>query len=160
MSMYNLVNGVNQATFFILPMLGKHPDEYPRFRDCFVEDGKIHVYTRAGGGNRESYEEEIEKLQNNQNYISDADDDSDCTYATFVFSIPDKWKNDFNKIINGEIKNISPEYIAEMKKVFPKLEDKFNEIFNIRQTSDNNDCTAPVAEQPTPKSPDGDFVLS
>ncbi len=34
MSLYNMINGVNPATFFILPMLGKHPDEYPRFRDC------------------------------------------------------------------------------------------------------------------------------
>lgn len=31
-----MINGVNQATFYILPMLGKHPDEYPRFRDCFT----------------------------------------------------------------------------------------------------------------------------
>ena len=30
------MNGVNPATFFILPMLGKHPDEFPRFRDCWA----------------------------------------------------------------------------------------------------------------------------
>ncbi len=54
MSLYNMINGVNPATFFILPMLGKHPDEYPRFRDCFVgEDQKsIEILTRVGGGNR------------------------------------------------------------------------------------------------------------
>ena len=36
-----MINGVQPATFFLLPMLGKHPDEYPRFRDCFV--GKQHT---------------------------------------------------------------------------------------------------------------------
>jgi hypothetical protein len=30
MSLYNMVHGTTQATFFVLPMLGKHPDEYPR----------------------------------------------------------------------------------------------------------------------------------
>ena len=59
MSLYNLVQGVTSAVFFVLPMLGKHPDEYPRFRDCFLKDAEhpeydnhIHVYTRVGGGNR------------------------------------------------------------------------------------------------------------
>jgi len=28
-----IINGANPSTFFILPMLDKHPDEYPRFRD-------------------------------------------------------------------------------------------------------------------------------
>lgn len=54
MSLYNMINGVNPATFIILPMLGKHPDEYPRFRDCFIKDGMIEVYTRVGGNNRDS----------------------------------------------------------------------------------------------------------
>ena len=41
MSLYNMLHGVNPSTFFILPMLGeKHPDEYPRFRDCFIGDDK------------------------------------------------------------------------------------------------------------------------
>ena len=38
MSMYNMMHGCNQSTFSILPMLGKHPDKYPRFRDCFCSD--------------------------------------------------------------------------------------------------------------------------
>ena len=40
MSLYNMINGVQPAAFFVLPMLGKHPDEYPRFRDCFI--GKVN----------------------------------------------------------------------------------------------------------------------
>lgn len=49
-----MLHGVNPATFLILPMLGKHPDEYPRFRDCFItEDDHILILTRVGGPNRD-----------------------------------------------------------------------------------------------------------
>ena len=49
-----MINGVNPATFLFLPMLGKHPDEYPRFRDCFISEDETQkiVFTRVGGGNR------------------------------------------------------------------------------------------------------------
>ena len=70
MSLYNMVNGVKPTTFFVLPMLGKHPDEYPRFRDCFLSDEEhpqyddhIHIYTRTGGGNREGYEAENDAMR-------------------------------------------------------------------------------------------------
>ncbi len=85
MSMYNMMNGTTPATFFILPMLGKHPDEYPRFRDCFTADEEqgienaIIVYTRTGGGNRESYEEEITEMQAMEGYQQDYDDTFDST---------------------------------------------------------------------------------
>lgn len=135
MSLYNMIAGVNQATFFILPLLGeKHPDNYPRFRDCFVDregdEPQIHLYTRIGGGNREDYREEIDELTSHPNYISDEDDDFDCTYATFKFSVPEEWKEDFRKIMTGEIKQTSSAYQERLRKVFPKLNEKFDEIFN------------------------------
>lgn len=151
MSLYNLLNGVSQATFFILPMLGKHPEEYPRFRDCFIgellnskeekdqfgipqktttDDSVISVYTRVGGGNRESYQSEIKEMQDMPTYVKDYDDDFDSTFATFIFSIPNKWMDDFNKIIEGRIDEISKEYIEEMKRVFPKLAEKFDTMFS------------------------------
>lgn len=54
MSLYNMINGVNLSAFIFLPMLGKHPNEYPRFRDCFLgeDENSIVVFTRVGGGNR------------------------------------------------------------------------------------------------------------
>jgi hypothetical protein len=112
-------------------MLGKHPDEYPRFRDCFVDidDKTINIYTRVGGGNRESHKDEIEELRKNQNYIRDYDDNFDNTFATFVFSIPEKWKIDFDKLINNKGNEISDEYKQELKRVFPKLAEKFDTIF-------------------------------
>lgn len=126
MSMYNMMNGVNPATFLILPMLGKHPDEYPRFRDCFVDDGKIAVFTRVGGNNRnEGYGEE--KLYEDPNFISTEDWNEDNTYAYYYFKVPEKWQNDFNSIMNG--KTPSDEYINEMKRVYPKLAEKFDNMF-------------------------------
>lgn len=129
MSFYNMLHGINQATFFVLPMLGeKHPDEYPRFRDCFItENENIAVYTRVGGGNRdEGYGEE--ELQAHPNYISDYDDDFDSTYATYVFSVPEEFKNDFELVKEGRLKECSEMYKQRVIKVYPKIEDKLKEV--------------------------------
>ena len=127
---------VSPATFLILPMLGKHPDEYQRFRDCFLGDEEypqydnhIHVYTRVGGGNRDYYHGSIKEMQYMETYVTDYDDSTDSTYATFVFRVPLKWKADFDLINNGELKNVSKEYQDELIRVYPKLKDKFTEMF-------------------------------
>ncbi len=129
MSLYNMINGVNPATFFILPMLGeKHPETYPRFRDCFIENDEIHVYTRVGGGNRNCKFGE-EELQGHPNYIRDFDDEFDSTFATYVFSVPEEFKPDFELIKAGKIKDISDKYKKRLYIVFPKLKDNFDKIF-------------------------------
>lgn len=139
MSLYNMINGANPATFFILPMLGeKHPESYPRFRDCFVnnDNGKpeIHVYTRVGGGNRgDGYGEE--ELYKHPNFLSTFDDDFDSTYATYTFSVPEEWKKDFDLITDGKIKEISPEYKDRLYKVFPKLKETFDKLFEVEAVS-------------------------
>ena len=139
MSLYNLLHGVSSATFFILPMLGKHPEEYPRFRDCFTDDPEhpeykdhIHVYTRVGGGNRGSgYGEE--ELYENPNFVTSFDDSFDNTFATYVFKVPEKWKEDYKKITTGKLKEISQEYKAELYRIFPKLKERFDELFNKKE---------------------------
>lgn len=135
--MYNLINGVSKACLYFLPMLGKHPDEYPRFRDCFLKDaqrpeydGKIHVYTRVGGGNRGDYIDEIKALQDTPGYVADYDDEHDNTYAMFVFEIPEKWKKDFCRIMSGEYTLVSTEYVAQLKKVLPKLSEQIDKHFS------------------------------
>lgn len=134
MSLYNMVNGVNPATFFILPMLGeKHPDNYPRFRDCFVNNNEIHVYTRVGGGNR-NCEFGEQELQQHPNYLRDFDDEYDSTYATYVFSIPNEFKNDFDSITSGKIKEIGETYKERLYKVYPKLKETFDKIFVTENT--------------------------
>lgn len=135
MSLYNMMNGVSQLTFIVLPMLGKHPNEYPRFRDCFLKDEEhpeydnhIHVYTRVGGGNRGcGYGEE--ELMKHPNFVTTFDDNFDCTYATYVFSVPDEWKEDFDKIVKGKMLEISDDYKKQIYKVFPKLEEKLKKMF-------------------------------
>lgn len=136
MSLYNMLHGVTQATFFFLPMLGKHPDEYPRFRDCFLKDEEhpeydnhIHVYTRTGGGNREVYETENEEMRSMKGFVADFDDSFDGTFASWIFKVPEKWEADFAALIEGRMKDVSPEYREQMKNIYPKLATKFDELF-------------------------------
>lgn len=131
MSMYNMLNGFNPACVFIMPMLGRKQEEWPRFRDCFVtEDNNIAIYTRVGGGNRNSgYEEE--KLYEDENFIKTYDDDYDTTYGTYEFKVPEKWKADFDVILSGDMSKVSDEYVAYLKEFFPILNEKgfFDNIF-------------------------------
>lgn len=90
MSMYGMVFGQNDQGSALVDLLqGVQPFEVGRYRDAWVErDGDspvIRVHTRNGGGNRESYEDEIESMQDHPWYVRDADDDFDSTYADFYF---------------------------------------------------------------------------
>lgn len=129
-----MLNGVNPSTFLILPMLGKHPDEYPRFRDCFIEEGQIVVLTRVGGNNRNSDLGE-DKLYSHPNFVTTYDDDYDSTYGYYVFSVPDEWKDDFEKLLKGE--KPSEKYIEQMCKIFPKLEDNFKKLWDDEKVDNN-----------------------
>ena len=131
MSLYNMVNGFNPACVFIMPMLGRKQDEYPRFRDCFVtKEGNIAIYTRVGGGNRNCGFGE-EKLYEDENFLTTYDDDFDCTYGTYEFKVPDKWKDDFNKIMNKKWSEVSKEYVNYLKEFYPTLAEKgvFDKVF-------------------------------
>lgn len=137
MSMYNMLFGTTASTFFILPMLDKHPDEYPRFRDCFHSDEEhpeykdyIHIYTRTGGGNREDYKEANDEMRAMEGFVTDYDDSFDSTYASWIFKVPEKWQADYNLILEGKLKEISEDYKKQLYKIYPKLKDKFDSIFN------------------------------
>lgn len=138
MSLYNIINGVKPCTFFIAPLVVGHPQEnVGRFRDCFlIDDDKpeynnhIFIYTRMGGGNRKDYNEEIEKLQNNEFYVEDYDDDFDSTYATFVFKIPEKFINDMELYKAGELYKTSAEYQNIILNTFPIIKDKLSSAFH------------------------------
>lgn len=121
-----MMDGVNPATFLILPMLGKHPDEYPRFRDCFADDKErlITVYTRTGGGNRGGYSEENEELTRMPEYIEDNGDDFDSTYAYFTFRVPKRFEKDYDLILKGRLMETSEEYKRQVDSVYPKLKGK------------------------------------
>ena len=159
MSLYNIMNGINQATLYVLPMLNKHPDAYPRFRDCFIGTTKenfkkldqfdipikeqdtskdvISVYTRIGGNNREHYKKEIDTLQKIKEYIKDFDDTFDTTFATFEFNVPTKWKKDFDLICNDKLIHVSKQYKKQLIKVYPNLKNEFNTLFNHKRSNIN-----------------------
>ena len=82
--------------------IGLNPSLVPRFRNAFyirageeVEPGEtfnhdvVIIRTRTGGGNREEYENDNYELTQNPNYMRDYDDEDDCTYAYFFFSVPE-----------------------------------------------------------------------
>lgn len=100
--LYNLVFGENRAADAILATLGLTREDCGRFRDCFVAQGEIAVYTRNGGGNREEYQNTIDELAKHPCYLRDEDDDFDCTYATIYFRFPDEFAEDLRKLDSGE----------------------------------------------------------
>jgi len=173
--MYNIIFGMNETADVILATLGLTREDMARFRDCFVSEGKIAVYTRNGGGNRdcshedgngtehcvhaihvetvdesrEATPEEIAqhpewkllnifhgskrciltgqqvqetqytclhpnsadcacpgctityRLPKHPHYLSDRDDDFDCTYATIYFSFPEEYADDLKALESG-----------------------------------------------------------
>jgi hypothetical protein len=122
MSLYNALFGVNQAAPVLLAMLGIDSGAVPRFRDCFLSEGRIAIHTRTGGGNREMYENEESARSNYPEYFTgkddpsgpwnddlrklsgflhDEDDDFDSTYATFYFDVPEKFKHLIEKLPEG-----------------------------------------------------------
>ena len=131
MSMYNMINGFNPACVFIMPMLGRKQKEWPRFRDCYVTDeGNIAIYTRVGGGNRNTVYKE-EKLYEDENFIRTYDDEYDTTYGTYEFKVPEKWKADFDLIRSGDMSKVSEDYKNYLREFFPTLNEKgfFDNIF-------------------------------
>jgi hypothetical protein len=117
--------GFNPACIFVLPMLGRESGKYPRFRDCFITDDRerILVYTRVGGGNRACGFGE-EELYKDPYFVRTYDDDSDSTYGYYEFNVPDKWKADFDCIVEADFKSVSDEYVEYVKGFYPELAKK------------------------------------
>ena len=120
MSLYNMINGFSPACVLIMPMLGRKQEEYPRFRNCFVEDGMIAIFTRVGRYNKGCGFGE-EELYKDPNYVRDYSDDFDPTYGTYLFNVPEKWKADFDRIMAGNFNEVSDEYYEYVSEFYPKL---------------------------------------
>jgi len=91
MSFYDMIIGRNPWGLSILKTLDLDMDELGRYRDCFVTQGEIAVYTRCGGGNRAEYSEMFERMRQHPLYLRDKDDSFDSTYATIWFKLPPQW---------------------------------------------------------------------
>lgn len=130
MSLYNMMFGYSPLAGVTLSALNLTPNDIPRFRDAYfdAEENRLVIYTRTGGGNREYYggpggydNEDYEgpfneDLEAHPNYISDEDDDFDCTYAYFYFSIPEEFSPIFETFKDlGAGKDLNPtEKFAKM----------------------------------------------
>lgn len=95
---------------------------YPtgRFRDIYYEHNvggvpKIILYTRNGGGNRDWYEYVFSILEKHPLYMSDYDDDFDCTYAYVEFKAPESIVKFFDGVKTGKIQNVSEKFQAEIE---------------------------------------------
>lgn len=96
MSLYNMLFGRNPMSRLLLSMLNLTEGDVGRFRDCYIardDQNRPHIviYTRNGGGNRDDYEEVTSALQAHPEYVTDYDDDFDCTYASYEFKVPEKF---------------------------------------------------------------------
>lgn len=98
MSLYNLMFGENQKADLLLACLGLTRDDCGRYRDCYIDEGKIVIHTRCGGGNRDDYESVFETLSDHPCYLTDSDDSFDCTYADIYFSFPEEYAEDLKKL--------------------------------------------------------------
>ena len=118
--MYNMIFGQNPLSDAILATLGLTRNDTGRFRDCFVTEGKIVIYTRNGGGNREEYQETIDKLAKNPCYLYDEDDDFDYTYCTIYFKFPEEYSKELEKLDSGEKFDPSARWLEAIEKMKPE----------------------------------------
>ena len=126
MSLYNLLFGENSDTQIILAVIGLKRCDIERFRNCWIDDKAIYVYTRTGGGNRDDYPNE--KLTSNPYYLYDHDDSFDSTYATYLFKIPDEIAEDVRNLQDIEANGISGNLIKWINKTLKREqteEDKY-----------------------------------
>jgi hypothetical protein len=122
---------VNPLSGILLSMLDLTVENCGRFRDCFLarEAGEdkpleIHVYTRNGGGNREAFQEVTDTLQKHPQYISDSDDDFDCTYATYKFKVPEQFVENLMELVAEDTSAIPPSPQERFQNFLTKLESK------------------------------------
>lgn len=135
MSLYNMMFGFNPACILLMPMLGRRENEYPRFRDCYLSDDKEHIviYTRVGGNNRDCGFGE-DALYDDPNFYRIYDDDYDTTYASYEFNVPEKWRKDFDFIVNNEYEKVSDEYVDYVKSMFPNITEQIDQMFKRNST--------------------------
>lgn len=133
MSLYNMLFGKNPNSDILLAILELKSSDIERFRDCGFEEGGIYVYTRTGGGNRDSYPNE--KLTSSPYYLGDEDDEYDYTYATYHFKFPDPIKEDCEMFRDVRKNGISANFIQWVVKTLEREEtedDKWTRLWQLQ----------------------------
>ena len=101
--LYNVLFGSNDQAGFLLGLLGKEAGDFGRFRDVYVTEDHIVVYTRNGGDNREHYEDVFAEMKDHPLYTHDEDDDFDCTYANIYFKHPEGYGEILKEMAVGTV---------------------------------------------------------
>jgi hypothetical protein len=141
MSLYNTLFGFNPASRILLGMIGLTPADIPRFRDVFLRDNMIVIYTRTGGANRKEYAKHNARLRGKKYFLGDEDDSFNNTFAYFNYSIPPEYAGTCEMLRKGgadrdprkemerllaKIKDPAlandPEVLAAMEKMRPTME--------------------------------------
>ena len=130
--LYNMMFGYNiGACLFLATMLtDENPQEFfPRFRDCYLsDDGEyIVVLTRVGGGNRSDGPDDESgygehKLYDMPEFVRTWDDSFDSTYGYYEFSVPERWREDFGRVKDGRMGELSDEFIDHVSACYPRLD--------------------------------------
>lgn len=115
MSMYGMIHGRQPGAEQVLDALGIDPGEVPRLRDCWVEpapDGgyRVAVHTRAGGGNREAYQPDLDELADHPLYLFDQDESHDPTYATVYFALPEVYAEELRALALDAPRDLGAEF--------------------------------------------------
>jgi len=146
---YNMLFGVNPNAPIILAALDLDLEKIGRFRDVWVEEDRIAIYTRLGAGNAKCWCDpedvknsphpldpehasycfvpNVKYLKKHPLYIGDEEDEFDSTYRTFYFKIPEKYKEILLQLkekprVNWEvIKEIGNMSMEELKEKYPEL---------------------------------------
>jgi len=135
----DLYNNVN--TKQILKAIGIKEDDIPRLRGVGIDDGKILIHTRTGGGNRECYEEENDNLTKNEFYLYDEDEEFDCTYANFWYRIPEKLTEKLLKLEDKKSKAVLGDSKVAIGLMFGDKEAIKTAESRLKSVEDNDDTS-------------------
>ena len=119
MSIYNTMFGTNEDAAVLLGMIEVNKEYFARFRDVELTNSgnTIRVFTRLGGGNREEYQSEWEKIRKHKLYIKDYDDSFDETYAYIEFKVQDKYKETAKKMFKNEPKSFEDKFRQQLEEM-------------------------------------------
>jgi len=135
-SLYNLLFGKTPQSSLLLAVIGLRDNDVERLRDVSVtDDGKIEVYTRTGGGNREDYPNLT--MRRAPGWAGSVDDDFDSTYCTDTFEVPAEWAADvagLSDVLTHGLRAEFAQHLAKTLRREPTEDDQRASAFEAEKT--------------------------
>lgn len=127
---FNLLMSSNDLEFsnityaeLFLPMVSLLPSDFPRYRDCSIDDldgtTYIQVLTHINETNKDQYKNEINTLLNNPHYVKHMPCEYASEYTIYYFKIPDHYNTDVTYLIENKPEFLSNEYKVMIKSKMP-----------------------------------------